>query len=549
MDLILTKSTDYTADDWVCFPDWREELIQALTFHDADGITALFSAQEQENSTLKEQAQELCDAFTGPVLYFDQWCDSLAKDEGLKRGGPNRIHGTFYSRTAEGAYYVYLHGTVDDDSDDGTAGLHQIDFVPEKAQAMYEAGQTDVYAGPDSYADNEQNGIHIISDEGLTQAVCRIDGQPLFYTLTDRTLTQSDVIIYVQEEKDLSWQAFEDTFGAANASADGAAEETQIQNAVRYYYQLSDAPELYTELTVVDGQIVLIRRLQARSDTWELVPTGSEQEQNVHDLALGQEEPTDYYTGRLLEVLQTGDQELAKSLFAAYTQQTDGFDQSLDTLFQYCAGTCIREIPDRGGTGRTIHYPDGVRYYACGTVINVENSSGRYRLRLKISTEDSRNESAAVDYIGIVQVELLTADFVAAERADLIRLDDYRTQEMDDQLMTYGIQFYEDASLSVNPVLIEGCYCNSEENSQTLSLDDILSYCREGQISTAEEFVTQFGTPLYDDRNGSGSFSYRISEGDELYLDILTDIDKKVVKISTVDAYGYSVMYYDGISQ
>jgi hypothetical protein len=119
---------------------------------------------------------------------------------------------------------------------------------------------------------------------------------------------------------------------------------------------------------------------------------------------------------------------------------------------------------------------------------------------------------------------------------------------MDDQLMTYGIQFYEDADLSVNPVLIEGYYCNSEQDSQTLSLKDILSYCKEGQISTADAFITQFGTPLYDDRNGGGSFSYRIEEGDELYLEVLTDIDEKVVRISTVDAYGYSVMYYDGTS-
>lgn len=516
-----------------------------MTFHDADEITALFSAQEQENSALKEQAQELCDAFTGPALYFDKWCDSLAKDEGLKKGGPDRIHGTFYIRTAEDAYYIYLHGTVDDDYDDGTAGLLQIDFVPEKAQAMYEAGQTDVYAGPDSYADDEKNGIHIISDEGITQMVCRIDGQALYYTQTDRTMTQADVISYVKEGNDLSWKAFEDTFGVANASADGAAEETEIQDAARYYYQLDDAPELYAELTVVDGQIVLIRRLQARSDTWELVPTGSEQEKDVQDLALEQEEPTDYYTGRLLEALQTGDWELAKSLFSEYTQQTDGFDQSLDALFQYCEGTCVREIPDRGGTGRTIHYPDGVRYYACGTVINVETSSARYQLRLEIGTEENKDENAAKGYIGIVQVEFLTADFVAAERADLIRLDDYRTQEMDDQLMTYDIQFYEDANLSVNPVLIEGYYCNSEQDSQTLSLNDILSYCKGGQIGTEDAFITQFGTPLYDDRNGGGSFSYRIEEGDELFLKVLTDIDEKVVRIPTVNAYGYSVMYYD----
>lgn len=66
----------------------------------------------------------------------------------MKRGEPDRIHGTFYICTAKGAYYIYLHGTVDDNYDGGTAGLHQIDFVPEKAQAMYEADQTDVYAGP-----------------------------------------------------------------------------------------------------------------------------------------------------------------------------------------------------------------------------------------------------------------------------------------------------------------------------------------------------------------------------------------------------------------
>jgi hypothetical protein len=59
----------------------------------------------------------------------------------------------------------------------------------------------------------------------------------------------------VKEGNDLSWKAFEDTFGVANASADGAAEETEIQDAARYYYQLDDAPELYAELTVVDGQI------------------------------------------------------------------------------------------------------------------------------------------------------------------------------------------------------------------------------------------------------------------------------------------------------
>ena len=157
------------------------------------------------------------------------------------------------------------------------------------------AGQTDAYAGPDSYADDEKNGIHTISDKGLMQAVCRFDGQPLFYTETDRRMTQSDVISYVREGKDLSRKAFEDIFGVANALADAAA-----------------------------------------------------------------------------------------------------------------------------------------------------------------------------------------------ERADLIKLDDYRTQEADDQLMTYGIQIYEDANLSVNPVLIESYYFNCEQDSQTLSLDDILSYCKEGRIGTAQ---------------------------------------------------------------
>lgn len=253
--------------------------------------------------------------------------------------------------------------------------------------------------------------------------------------------------------RDLSLKAFEETFGAANASADGAAEVTKIRDAVRYYYQLDDAPELYAELTVVDGQIVLIRRLQARCDTWELV-----------------------------------------------------------------------------------------RYYVYGTEINVETDSARYRLRLSIGTND---ESDAKSYNGLVQVECLTADVAAAERADLIKLDDYRTQEADEEQMTYGIQIYEDDSLTVNPVLVEGYYFDGEEEGKTLSLDDVISYCEEGEIGTGDEFIEQFGQPLHDDRHGSGGFNYRISEGDELYLDVLTDTDQSIVRISVVDAYGYSVVYYD----
>lgn len=41
-DQVEKKSTNYSANDWVCFGDWRETLIHAMTFHDADEIMALF---------------------------------------------------------------------------------------------------------------------------------------------------------------------------------------------------------------------------------------------------------------------------------------------------------------------------------------------------------------------------------------------------------------------------------------------------------------------------------------------------------------------------
>ena len=39
-----------------------------------------------------------------------------------------------------------------------------------------------------------------------------------------------------------------------------------------------------------------------------------------------------------------------------------------------------------------------------------------------------------------------------------------------------------------------------------------------------------------------------IDKGQDIFNDVLADKDRKpIVKISTVDAYGYSVVYYDGI--
>lgn len=114
--------------------------------------------------------------------------------------------------------------------------------------------------------------------------------------------------------------------------------------------------------------------------------------------------------------------------------------------------------------------------------------------------------------------------------------------------MTYGIQIYEDAALTVNPVLIESCYFDGAQDSPALSLGDVMAYCEEGRIGTADEFIRQSGKPLHDDRHGGGSFHYRIREGDGLCLEILQHTDAEpVVEISVTDAYGYSVVYYDGI--
>lgn len=327
--------------------EWRRQLLTALNQQDADKVKGLFDQSLQQKAGFSDEVDSLLDACTSPVLWFDLYCDSVQEDVERSTDERQDIKGTFYFRNAEGGFYVYLRGTMTDEEDASQVGIHQLDFVPEKAQAAYLAGVENSYAGPDAYEEGSLDGIHVVDDASLTQEARRIDYTSLLYTPASRNLTQQEVISYFRETEDLSYDAFRERFGQPNAQADGSGHNVEIRHAVRYYYELTEADDLYAELTAVDGQIVLVRRMQARMESREMVPTGSSQEAKLNNDLKSNDIET-YCKFRLLEGLASGDKEMVRNVFSDYEQQDETLDEQIDRLFELCQGPALEEVNDLG---------------------------------------------------------------------------------------------------------------------------------------------------------------------------------------------------------
>jgi hypothetical protein len=502
-----------TAREVVALTGMRERIIRALAYQEPDQIVALFP-KEMRTQELISEAGELCEAFADPVLSFDTWMND-AKGSGLKIFEEyDEISGVFCVRSAAGSYYFHIRGILSKvGSGEKVTYIKQIDLVPEKAEALWEAGKKGPYAGEDPKYD----GIRVISDDGITFDVRRIDGMPLPFTEATRSMTQTDVIDYVQGGGDLSIDAFLKKFGEPNASRNGAYKDTRIRNGTRYYYQLDEAEDLFAELTVADGEIVLVRRLQSWADVRELVPTGSKQEKRFHEVEESASRST-YCRNRLLEALDIGDKDMAREIFSDFAREYAEIDEGIDRLFDEYHGPVIREAPGSGMYGYAQIHGIGVRFDVEWPDMVVETAGEQYEFKLKVGKRDTDSEEYNHGYSRkrIGQLDVISGAAAAAFTNGLTSREAYRSWEKDigDDQINYGIHFQEEPAEPVESILIHGTYYIRLQGDQEVSLEDVLNYCKDGSQMTADAFREHFGQPIAGDTSYPGSFYYRITGAD-----------------------------------
>lgn len=177
------------------------------------------------------------------------------------------------------------------------------------------------------------------------------------------------------------------------------------------------------------------------------------------------------------------------------------------------------------------------------------NDKGAFELMLKVANIDESDEeyNGGNSREGLNQIDVYTGD-VMGEHMSGLRDDDSTFREWGqekDEGIEYGIHYCLESQTDYPAVLISHYFYSVVNPDGVLKFSDVQAWCLSGADMTEEGIKQQFGEPLVVQKDDIGFFFYRLSDAEDLYLQVITSEDTgKINLIDVVDQCGFSYCLY-----
>ena len=189
-----------------------DEFFAAVDARDAEAVKAMFSPNVQAaDEDLDESIQALFDLYPGPT----EDCEMLSpvgssQHKEYGRTTMVNVHNSFPVVCGGVNYYCSFSYVTKDEDDPGSVGLKRVVLSTEAAKCH-----------PDYYQNAQDigDGLTVVTGPAAEGETRRIGDQPYLFTPYDRTITQEDLLEFLETET--RWDAFRQHFGPPNAESYG----------------------------------------------------------------------------------------------------------------------------------------------------------------------------------------------------------------------------------------------------------------------------------------------------------------------------------------
>lgn len=219
-----------TRDEEEIYQQVVEDFFQAVDQRDKEAVKELFSLDiAKQNKEMDAEIERLFQFYPNPT---DRWdiknkCDgSYSTDHGKS----TKLISNWFPVISNGKnYYCHMSYMYQDDTTPDNVGIRQLVFLSEKAEC---------------YEDllwPEEKGLFVIEDVPGDYFTRRIGYYPTIYTTIDRTVTEMEILDFLDQSDD--WLAFVEQFGQPNA-------ETCARMVYAYELPDEDGEKRYAEIWV-----------------------------------------------------------------------------------------------------------------------------------------------------------------------------------------------------------------------------------------------------------------------------------------------------------
>lgn len=247
-EALLGAAEEVNSRRW-SLQDPIDEFFAAVDARDAEAVKAMFSPNVQAEGNLDEAVQALFALYPGPT----EDCEMLSpvgSSQHQKYGRKTmvNVHNSFPVVCGGVNYYCSFSYVTKDEDDPGNVGLKRVTLATEAAKCH-----------PDYYENNQDigDGLTVVTEPAAEGETRRIGDSPYLFTPCDRTITQGDLLEFL--ERETRWDAFLDRFGPPNAESYGgcfyelAPEDGRPRYALLYTEEAEGA-ELVDLVVLKDGR-------------------------------------------------------------------------------------------------------------------------------------------------------------------------------------------------------------------------------------------------------------------------------------------------------